>query len=183
MKNIAHRNSIIVIILVAIIGVVIFTLYISPSDEFNRSKIYFEPQGSFSIQTPSSFNFQREKITDDEVVIKVVAPNDVVSANPGLLDIVVYKQADGVELRDQAASFLNIDADRLIPFQALSTAYSYLSQNGQEISYYYFFQNDSNVIVFKFNKTYFDKINPMILVDNSSYANTFLRTLNSIKFN
>lgn len=183
MKDNGHRNSLIVIALVVVIGVIVFGMYLSPSDPFNRSKVYYEPQGNFSLQTPSSFNFQREKITEDEVMIKIVAPNDVASANPGLSNIIVYRKADGIEFKDQVAAFLSVDPAQLFAFNFTSPAYSYLSQNGQELSYYYFLENDSNIIVFKFNRTYFDKNNPLILINNSAYANTFSRILNSVKFN
>jgi hypothetical protein len=182
MKKIQHRNSLIVLALVAIMGVFVFSMYISPKDDFQKSKVYFEPQGNFSMQVPYSFNIQREKISQDEVVIKVAAPNDVAFANPGLVNLVVYKSAEGKTLEEQAAGFLSIDTDQLIPFNFKVPAFSYLAQIGQELSYYYFMENNDNIIVFKFNKTYFDKNNPLIMINNSLYANTVIRTLNSLNF-
>jgi len=182
MKSKIERNTLLVLVLVGIIAAIVFSIYVSPSNNFDQSKIYFEPEASFSFQVPSSFNIQREAIADDEVVLKIVAPNDVSSANPGLADVVVYKQVEGKSLQELAAAFISVDPGRLIPFNFTSQAFSYLAQNGQELSYYYFIENNDYVIVYKFNKSYYDKNNPLILIDNSTYANTFLRTLSSTKF-
>jgi hypothetical protein len=182
MKPVQHRNSIIVLVLVVIIAVFVFSMYLIPSDEFQKSKVYYEPAANFSIQVPYSFNIQREKISEDEAIIKIVAPNDVTSANPGLVNIVVYKSAYGRTLEEQAAAFLSINQQDLIPFSFKVPAYSYLSQIAQEQSYYYFMENSGYIIVFKFNYTYFDKNNPLIMINNSLYANTVIKTLNSINF-
>jgi len=182
MKTNLHRNSLLVLIVVGVIVAFVFTLYLTPSDSFNRAKVYFEPVGNFSMQVPSSFNIQREKVTEDEIILKVSAPNDIAYANPGLINVVIYKGAENKGLLEQAAAFLSVDPKYLIPFNYETPAYSYISQNGQELSYYYFFENGGNIIVYKFNKSYFDKNNPLILIDNSLYANTVLRSLNSINF-
>lgn len=182
MKPVQHRNSLIVLVLVGIIAVFVFSMYLIPNDEFQKSKVYYESGANFSIQVPYSFNIQREKISEDEAVIKIVAPNDVASANPGLINIVVYKSAYGSTLEEQAAAFLEIKKQDLIPFSFKTPAYSYMAQIGQEQSYYYFMENAGNIIVFKFNKTYFDKNNPLIMINNSLYANTVIKTLNSINF-
>jgi len=178
----AHRNSLLVIIIVTLIAVALFSYYLIPSNSFSKTKVYFEPLANFSMQAPASFNIQREKLAEEEAIIKVVAPNDFSSANPGLINILMFKQVEGVTLEQRAAAFLSIPSERLISFDYQTPAYSYLSQNGQELSYYYFFENAGYVIVYKFNKSYFDKSNPLILVDNSLYANTVIRTLNSINF-
>ena len=156
--------------------------YLFPSDPFNRAKIYSEPQGNFSFAIPDSFNIAREETAENEIFLKVTAPNDQSLANPGLIDISVYKKNPDMSLSDHASAYLSVSSDKIKNISVTRSMFYYASQNGQELSFYYFYETQGNIVVVKFNKSYFDKSNPMMLVDNSGYINTFLRTLNSFKF-
>jgi len=171
------------VVFVSIVVAFVFVVYLLPRDIFDKSKIYTEAQGNFTFVVPESFGLQREQITPNEVFIKVVAPNDTALANPGLANVIVYKKGFDGALDEQAEAFLGVDKNQLFKFNSDENGYSYLLQSGQEASLYYFFDRGDSVVVFKYNKSYFDKSNPMMLIDNSLYANTFLRALNTLKFN
>lgn len=182
MKKLGERKLFILGAVGVCLVIFVFVTYLIPEDPFSRAKIYTENQGSFAFQLPDSFGVEREEIAEDEVYIKVTAPNDSSVSNPGLMNITVFEKNTDMTLLEHASSFLEVESDELVSVPSTKEGFYYTAVNGQDAVHYYFFENQSNIIVFRFNKTYFDKSNPMMLVNNSAYANVFLRSLNSVTF-
>ncbi len=179
----SENRKIAALVIIAIcLATIAIATYTIPVDNFTSSKIYTEPLGNISFSVPDDFSLSRDLIGDDQAYVKITSPNDTALANPGLGSLTTFKEVEGQTFAEQAAGYLSAPENLLVPFASLKESLAYVEQKGQEVSYYYFFKNQGQILAFKFNKSYFDKSNPMMLIDNSIYANTFLKTLNSIKF-
>lgn len=182
MKNKENRNIAALLIIAVCLATIAFATYLIPTDSFDRVKVYTEPLANISFAVPDSFGLERELISESQAFVKIISPNDISPANPGLGSVTVFPEIQDRAFAEQAAAYLSVSENSLVPFASLRESLAYVEQRGQEVSYYYFFHNQQQIIVFKFNKRYFDKANPMMLIDNSSYANVFLKTLNSMKY-
>ncbi len=182
MKNDENRKIAALIVIAICVGTIAIASYMLPTDSFAKSKLYTEPIGNFSFSVPQDYDLSRQLIGENQSFVKITAPNDTNPANPGLGSVTVFSDVEGQSFSEQAAAYLSVDEAQMVPFASLKESLAYVEQRGQEASYYYFFKNQGKILVFKFNKRYFDKSNPMLLIDNSGYLNTFLRTLNSLKF-
>jgi hypothetical protein len=182
MKRSESKKILVLVVIGICLALFAMLVYIMPGDPFTRSKVYTETMGNFSFQLPESFDITRQQAGEDQAYLKITAPNDQNQANPGLVEITVFQKDPNTSLVDHASTFLSVSPDKLVNVPSNKETLYYNSVSGQISSQYYIYENQNNIIAFKFNRTYFDKSNPMMLVDNSAYANIFLGTLGTLRF-
>lgn len=140
-------------------------------------KISFQYSDDLAIQDISQSN---EKIR----IINVMPKNAKNRFDPQFIEIITYDQTEDT-LKAAALDFLpNAHESDLIPIQRDDTdAYEYSQIVGVgEESLYTFFSNGEKMSVVIFRMRRFDKVNPLVLIDNSMYLSNYRQIASTFEF-
>jgi hypothetical protein len=149
-----------------------------------HEKTYSNAIVGFSFKYPSAFRAVERIGVGDIGFVDVFwdRPTNVVS--PYFIEISFQPSIAGKSLSNQAMDYLpGIRKEDLIPLvRSGIQGLQYVSNRGAEKSIYNFFVANNYFIVFKFNQRYFDKTNPLVLIDNTLYYGTYSNILDSLRF-
>ena len=140
-------------------------------------KIGFQYSDDLAIQDISQSN---EKIR----IINVMPKNAKNKFDPQFIEIITYNQSEG-SLEASVLDFLpNAHESDLIRVQRDDIdAYEYSQVVGVgEESLYTFFSNGEKMSVVIFRMRRFDKVNPLVLIDNSMYLSSYRQIASTFEF-
>jgi hypothetical protein len=176
------------LILVAIIVVIVSSSrweLIKPIKIGNSlEQTYNNAIAGFSFEYPSALK-AIEKIGVGNIGFVDVSPvRSTEAVSPYFIEISFQPALAGKSLSDQVMNYLpEIKKEDLTPLARSDIeGLQYISNRGVERSIYNFFVANNQFIVFKFNQRYFEKTNPLVVIDNTSYYSIYLNILSSLKF-
>lgn len=141
-------------------------------------KIRFQYSDDLAIQDISQSN---EKIR----IINVMPKNAKSKFDPQFIEIISYDQPEDT-LKASVKDFLpNAYDSDLIPVQRddiESFEYSQTVGVGEE-SLYTFFSDGEKMSIVIFRMRRFDKVNPLVLIDNSMYLSNYKQIVSTFEFN
>jgi len=141
-------------------------------------KIGFKYSEDLAIQEISQSN---EKIR----IINIMPKNSKNKFDPQFIEIINYDQPEET-LKASVMDFLpNAYEKDLIPVQREdleSIEYSQIVGVGEE-SLYTFFSNGEKMSIVIFRMRRFDKVNPLVLIDNSMYLSNYKQIVSTFEFN
>ncbi|MCX6809482.1 MAG: hypothetical protein NTZ65_01900 [Candidatus Berkelbacteria bacterium] len=179
------------VLLVAIVILVLlgfYSTFVSPLGKTNQGKItYLDSEAKFELQYPE--NFELNKNTNEVGGIgdiNIYPKGSTNEFDPQFIEIIYQNEETGMELKDQASSFLKgVPSDQLkkvakSDFEMIQYVES--KGVGERKSYDFFISNGKFVAAIFYQRR-FDSENPLTLIDNSAFYSIYIGVLNSIKTN